>query len=108
MAQSKVWLLTELTPVEYSLDRSQCWIKASGHQKETLMFTGSQSQMINIRALQNQQLPIAVMVDNYVALHTQFQIPPSAMLGILPVPAAGLQSLIETGQADAWLAKQVS
>ncbi len=107
MAQSKIWLLTELAALEYSLDRTQCWLKASGYQGEMLMFTGSQDQMINIRTLQNQQLPIAVMADSYVALHTQFQVSHTAMLGILPVSAVGLQSLIDADQADEWLSKQI-
>ncbi len=108
MAQSKVWLITSITVPEYSSDREQCWLKAAGHRGEKLTFSGVRGQMINILALQSQQLPVAVMADAFTALLAEHQIPHTAMLGILPVPAAGLQSLIDSGQADEWLARQSS
>ncbi|WP_315980844.1 hypothetical protein [Aliamphritea spongicola] len=62
--------------------------------------------MINILSLQHQQLPVAVMSDAFTALMSEHQIPHTAMLGILPVPAQGLQALIDNGQAADWLAQQ--
>ncbi|WP_315980845.1 hypothetical protein [Aliamphritea spongicola] len=40
MAQSKVWLITELAPPEYSPDREQCWLKATGFGGVKLTFSG--------------------------------------------------------------------
>ena len=106
MAQSKIWLITELAPPEYSPDREQCWLKATGFDGVKLTFAGIRGQMINILALQQQQLPVAVMSDTFTALMAEHQIPHTAMLGILPVPAQGLQAMIDSGQAADWLARQ--
>ena len=102
----KVWLITELMETEYSADRSQCWLKALTHNGQVVSLAGIAEQQINILSLKAQQLPCAVMADNVIALNALIQIPHTAMLGILPVPAEGLQGLIDSGQAEAWLAKQ--
>lgn len=102
----KVWIVTELQVPEYSADRQQCWLQAKSYCGAQLKFSGTAAQMINIRSLQNQQLPVALMLDNCVLLGGVWQVAQTAMLGLLPIVAADLQAMIDQGKAAEWLARQ--
>ncbi|MEH6577453.1 MAG: hypothetical protein V7731_10310 [Amphritea sp.] len=100
------WLITSLGDIEYSADHTTCWLYAETHNGNRLVFWGAIDQRINIVNLMAQQLPMAVMSDAHAGNEKgTIQVLKEAMLAVVPVPAQGLQQLLDEGLGDQFLAQ---
>lgn len=70
-----------------------------------MVFASAQAQRINILALQQQQLPCVLLVDEVLSTGVERRVPATAMISILPMAAGHIQALLDAGAADELLAR---
>lgn len=86
-----------------SLMSSPSCLAAVDHLGGRILFQAGETQRINILALQQQVLPCVVLVDTLQQLADFRQVPANAMLSIVPMQAAEIESVLTTGAAETLL-----
>lgn len=89
-------ILTRFDP----LASSPSCLAAIDHLGGRILFQAGVAQRINILALQQQVLPCVVLVDTLQKLADFRQVSAHAMLSILPMSAAEIESVLNSGAAD--------
>lgn len=66
---------------------------------ESLLIRSENGQRINVAQLENQRLPLVLLMDQvWPSSQADMELPPQALISIIPLPAAEIEALIRAGQ----------
>ncbi|MGB2130554.1 MAG: hypothetical protein ACPHXW_03950 [Marinobacterium sp.] len=71
---------------------------------ESLLIRSDEAQRVNVAQLENQRLPLVLLMDQVLpSPQADMELPPQALISIIPLPAAEIEVLIRAGQEQTLL-----
>lgn len=93
-------ILNRLIP-EQEVDGRICAINAVTHDGRSVRFESDAQQRINLTALEFQQTPLLVLVDQLLEPFSgMLTVPSQALLAIVPIEAERIKAMLSAGQGD--------
>lgn len=93
-----VLILTRLTPQPAPLGRVDELIGVTSDGR-SLLIRSEASQRVNVAQLQHQQMPLILLCDQLQSTPmADLEIPPQALISIIPLPANEVDALLREGK----------